>query len=167
MTALSLAELQRLANETWREVWCTRIGNKIELHQVKPSGQMIGMLFEEILKHKLHAQDPKAWPLERKKGDKDLHYAPDPRLSIEIKTSGQKGYEVFGNRSYALSDVKDNKAAYFLVINYTGPQLRRVRFGYLTQQHWLAQKSSSGQQCKLNLLGKAALIDLLSEAKNN
>ena len=160
-TPLPLPELQRLANETWREVWCTRIGYKIELQHVKQSGQMIGMLFEEILKHKLHARDPIAWPLERRKGDKDLHYAPDPRLSIEIKTSGQRGYDVFGNRSYALSNVNANKAAYFLIINYTGPQLRRVRFGYLTQQHWLPQKSSSGQQCKLNTEGQAALMDLI------
>ena len=88
--AIPLDLLQRYVNETWRELWSTRIGYQIELHHVKPSGQIVGMLFEEILKHKLNSQDPNTWPLERRKGDKDLHYAPDTRLSIEIKTSGQK-----------------------------------------------------------------------------
>ena len=159
-TALPLNTLHCLVQESWHELWTTRIGNSIELHKLRPSGQMVGMLFEEILKHKLHALDPQAWPLARIKGDKDLHYAPSPDLSIEIKTSGQKGFAVLGNRSYALSSVKNNKASFFLILNYTGVNLRRVRFGYLTQKHWVAQQSSSGQQCRLNAAGHATLHEL-------
>src|SRR5690606_19671551 len=75
--------------------------------------------------------------------------------SIEVKSSGQAGMKVFGNRSYGKGADNDElaskpeKSGYYLVVNFFGTSLTNVRFGWIDHSDWKSQTSESGQAASL------------------
>jgi len=87
--------------------------------------------------------------------DKDIVYINDESLSIEMKSSGQMKYEIFGNRSYnkesknSHNSLKD-KSSYYITINFSGKTLTLIRFGWIDQDDWTPQLSENGQAATLS-----------------
>ncbi len=104
------------------------------------------------------ARHPGVWRGDKSGDEKDLVFIPDPRFSLEIKTSSHRT-QIFGNRSYAqrLTDSKKSKAGYYLAVNFEAfgksgakPSVRRIRFGWLDHTDWIGQKAATGQQARLS-----------------
>lgn len=91
--------------------------------------------------------------------DKDLVCIDNDNYSIEIKTSSSKN-SIFGNRSYGIQSNKENtkkKEGYYLAINFEKcteeiekPDIRLIRFGWLSHSDWISQTSETGQQASLS-----------------
>lgn len=86
--------------------------------------------------------------------DKDIVYINDTRFSFEIKTSGQRGVKVFGNRSYGqklqnVDHAKKDKSGYYLTVNFHKDNLNLIRFGWIDADDWKSQTSSTGQMASL------------------
>ncbi len=100
---LSLDELEEVAVGVWRVLWQTRIGEgeaTIRLDEFDVPSTVIGFLFEKLFTRELESRRPKQWRGGRAKHEKDLVCLTDGQFSTEIKTSGQLGDKVYGNRSY-------------------------------------------------------------------
>jgi len=103
----------------------------------------------------LQKKFPGLWRGAREKGDKDIVYLPDESLSIEMKTSGQLGTKIFGNRSYGQQSsdplrALKKKSGYYLTINFFGTTLNLIRFGWIDHSDWKPQKSPTGQMAGLS-----------------
>ena len=117
--------------------------------------QVTGFFFEkllaEVLKHKTQEQ----WRGGQEKSEKDLVCLENLQFSIELKTSGQLGLKLFGNRSYGQqleADPKVDKvdrSGYFITVNFYGSQLSLIRFGWIDHEDWVSQKSETGQASSL------------------
>jgi hypothetical protein len=151
---LKLEDIRDIALETWDVLWSTTIGSgatSIPLKDVDPPATVVGYFFEKLLARALAARFPSKWRGCQSKDEKDLVYVPDPRASIEVKSSGQLGLKIFGNRSYGqvateLGRVtKADKSGYFLTINFYGQTLNLLRFGWIDHSDWKPQKSQTGQ----------------------
>jgi hypothetical protein len=75
--------------------------------------------------------------------------------SIEIKTSGQLGLKIFGNRSYGKSVenpdlAKKEKSGYYITVNFYDRIINLIRFGWIDHSDWKAQSSESGQSAGLS-----------------
>ncbi len=70
-----------------------------------------------------------------------------------MKTSGQMGYKIFGNRSYNKNSKNKNnikdKSAYYITINFSGKTLTLIRLGWIDQEDWNSQVSENGQAATL------------------
>jgi hypothetical protein len=100
---LSLAVIHDVALEAWHQVWKTAIGtppDAIPLCEIDPPAQIVGHFFEKLMARVLANRFPGAWRGTSERNEKDLVYLPNSIFSIEIKSSGQLGLRVFGNRSY-------------------------------------------------------------------
>jgi hypothetical protein len=100
---LSFGEIEELAIEAWRVLWETRIGEgeaAIRLDEFDVPSMVAGFLFEKLLARALESRYPEQWRGGQAKHEKDLVHLADPRFSTEVKTSGQLGDKVYGNRSY-------------------------------------------------------------------
>ena len=94
-----------------------------------------------LLAGEMERRLPALWHGTQSKGQKDLVYIPDPNLSIEIKTSGQAGFKVYGNRSYgqkAESELlaKKEKSGFYITVNFFGQILTLIRFGWIDAEDW-------------------------------
>lgn len=154
---LELEEIRDIALSSWQAVWSTRIGtdlNHLPLRDVLPPATVIGYFFEKLFAHELARRYPNMWRGSMSSAEKDIHCIPDPRFSIEVKTSGQLGLKVYGNRSYnqALANggtSKKDKSGYYLIVNFYGEILNLIRFGWIDGSDWQPQKSPTGQMAGL------------------
>lgn len=143
----------------WDAILNTKIGGKAQVGvHTFPRPQIMGTFLHELVPLEYNDRYPGRWRREETPDEKDLVYVPDNSLSVEIKTSSNK-YQVFGNRSYAQTGgiSKKDKSGYFLTINFEKfdrsqrrPSVRLIHFGWLDDSDWIGQKSSTGQQARLN-----------------
>jgi ScaI restriction endonuclease len=142
----------------WNTLWETRIGageNTFPLQEMALPAQVTGFFFEKLLATVLKNKTQEKWRGGTKKFDKDLVFLEDPQFSIELKTSGQLGLKLFGNRSYGkqieenLKVDKVDRAGYFITVNFYGSTLSLIRFGWIDHEDWVSQKSETGQAATL------------------
>ena len=144
----------------WDSIFKSRLGDKgfkIGKH-IFPKPQIMGFLLHELIPLEFAARYPTVWRAESTSGDKDLVYIPDPKLSVEIKTSSDKAH-IYGNRSYAQKSgaTKKSKSGYYIAVNFEkftkkrkNPKVVLVRFGWLDHSDWMGQVAASGQQARLD-----------------
>jgi hypothetical protein len=157
---LNMKEVVEVVLLAWDAIFASQIGPhgfKIGTH-LFPKPQIMGFLLHELIPLEFAVRYPNKRRGEEQAGDKDLVYIPDPRFSVEIKTSSHKS-KIFGNRSYAQrpTDAKKSKSGYYLAINFdrfdkrkkTRPKIVRVRFGWLDHSDWIGQAAATGQQAHL------------------
>lgn len=155
---LDMIFFRDLILEIWELLWESRIGGSqygLSMAEIDPSAPVVSSFFEKLLTNRLSRLQPGIW-----RGgagiEKDIHHVPDPALSIELKMSGQLGFKVFGNRSYAISNREDHggtirkeRSGFYLIINFYGKRITLIRFGWIDGIDWVAQKAESGQMASL------------------
>lgn len=154
---LELEELRDAALTAWQTLWKTKIGSKatsLRLTEITLPATITGYFFEVLLGAELSRRFPEAWKRGESKREKDLVYVPRPEYSVEVKTSGQFGFKVFGNRSYGQkqanqSDAKKEKSGYYLTVNFFGQVLTLMRFGWIDADDWDPQQAPTGQMAGL------------------
>lgn len=154
---LDIKEIIELVHIAWDGVWSTEIGKgkaRLKLHEVEPPATVVGYFFEKLLGKELATRYPKQWIGGTTGDQKDLHCLTDPNLSIEVKSSGQRGLKIFGNRSYGqevenADRAKKDKSGYYITVNFFGDRLNLIRFGWIDGSDWVAQKSPTGQMAGL------------------
>jgi hypothetical protein len=160
---------------SWKDVFDSKLGlrgYRIGL-DIKPKPQIMGFFLHEFLQLEIAHRYPGVWRGEISASDKDLVYIPDPKYSIEIKTSSHPA-KIFGNRSYAQESKssKKSKSGFYIAINFEKflPQsascdITKIRFGWLDTEDWRGQSSQSGQQASLSPQVEAGkLVTLYSKA---
>ena len=158
---LNQRELVEVVLQAWNAIFESKIGPhrfRIGTH-LFPKPQIMGFFLHELIPLELATRYPNKWRGEEEAGDKDLVYIPDPKFSVEIKTSSHKA-QIFGNRSYAQkpTDAKKSKSGYYLAINFESfdkrrrarPKIVRIRFGWLDHTDWIGQAAATGQQAHLD-----------------
>jgi hypothetical protein len=141
----------------WNALWATTIGKgaaSVPLLDIALPATVVGYFFEVLLGRELARRYPGQWQQGNAGDQKDLHFVEDPRFSIEVKASGQRGVQIYGNRSYGqevqnLARAKKDKSGYYLTVNFTGSTLKLVRFGWIDGSDWVPQKSPTGQMAGL------------------
>ena len=154
---LQLPVLRDAAVATWSTLWQTTLGEgqtSVRLSELSVPATVVGYFFEVLLARELGRRFPGAWRGNRSKEEKDLVYEPDPSLSIEVKTSGQLGLKVFGNRSYGQkasgeAPVKKEKSGYYVTVNFFERVLTLIRFGWIDADDWDPQQAATGQMAGL------------------
>ena len=137
----------------WDTLWRTQVGTgatAVPLASLSVPATVIGYFFEVLLSRELEARFPSVWRGSSSKNEKDLMYLPNPLLSVEVTTSGQHGYRIFGNRSYGQKSARRSTAAkeksgYYVTVNFYGQVLTLIRFGWIVATDWNPQKSQTGQ----------------------
>ncbi|MFA5136022.1 MAG: ScaI family restriction endonuclease [Patescibacteria group bacterium] len=147
-----------ICNIAWKEIFNSTIGGIIKIgDQVNLTPQMIGNFLHILIAHHLKELDSKLWRKETNKGDKDIVYIPNDFYSFEIKTSSSVN-DIYGNRSYGqpqADNSKKGKDGYYLAVNFSKPtkeklpEITKIRFGWIEHSDWIAQRSPTGQQCRL------------------
>lgn len=71
-----------------------------------------------------------------------------------MKSSGQLGYKIYGNRSYGQkveneAAAKKDKSGYYITVNFFGRTLTLLRFGWIDADDWQAQRAATGQMAGL------------------
>lgn len=141
----------------WNTLWKTTVGagpTSVALTDLNVPATVIGYFFEVILAAELALLYPDHWRGSQSKAEKDLVYLPDQSYSVEVKTSGQSGYRIFGNRSYAqraerIDRVQKEKSGYYLTVNFFGQTLTMLRFGWIDEDDWMPQAAPTGQMAGL------------------
>lgn len=155
---LKLDELLEVTLQAWELVWDTRIGSgetAIRLEDIDVPATVVGYFLEKLIAKELERRYPNAWRGGLAKTEKDLVYIIEPDYSIEVKTSGQLGTKIFGNRSYSKgagegeAASKPEKSGYYLAVNFHEKTLLLVRFGWIDWSDWAGQKAQSGQAASL------------------
>lgn len=154
---LTLGQIHDVAQTSWQRLWRTTVGDEVlgfPLAELDPPATVIGYFFEKLIAKELTARLPGQWRGGRG-SEKDLHCISDPTRSIEIKSSGQLGYKVYGNRSYGqhvvnVGAAKKDKSGYYITINFHAQVLTRLRFGWIDADDWHAQKAATGQMAGLS-----------------
>ena len=154
---LKFAELLDAATTAWATLWQTTVGAgtlSAKLSDLKVPATIVGYFFEVLLARELERRAPILWRGNLSKEDKDLVYIPDPAFSIEIKTSGQAGFKVYGNRSYGQKTgaeivAKKEKSGYYITVNFFHQTLTLIRFGWIDADDWDPQLSPTGQMAGL------------------
>jgi hypothetical protein len=126
----------------------------VPLKDLAVPATVVGYFFEVLLAKELESRFPQLWRGHESKDEKDLVYLPNPSLSVEIKTSGQFSFKVFGNRSYGQeaqkqSLVKKEKSGYYITMNFTGRTMNLLRFGWIDASDWSPQAAPTGQMAGL------------------
>lgn len=141
---------------SWNRLWNTRIGDTavgFPLAEINPPATVIGYMFEKLFANELATRLPGRW-----RGgigsEKDLHCMEDGSLSVEMKSSGQLGDKIYGNRSYGQSlqignSAKKDKSGFYITVNFYGQTLTLLRFGWIDASDWQSQQSSTGQMAGL------------------
>jgi ScaI restriction endonuclease len=152
---LNLDTIRDVALIAWGVLWQTKIGEGdtiIRLDEIDVPATVVGYFFEKLFARELERQHPAQWRGGgRRKEEKDIVYVPNPTFSIEMKSSGQLGTKIFGNRSYnqqtqESSQVsKIDKSGYHITINFYQQTLNLIRFGWIDLDDWKPQKSATGQ----------------------
>lgn len=144
------------AIQSWNRLWSTRVGDEsvgFPFADIEPPAIVVGYFFEKLFSKELATRLPGQWR-GGKGSEKDLHCITDESMSVEMKSSGQLGYKIFGNRSYGQKvenedAAKKDKSGYYITINFHGQQLTLLRFGWIDASDWQAQKSATGQMAGL------------------
>ena len=144
--------LLRVIHTSWQTLWASRIG-PLGLRDLAIDAQVVGKFFQELMLLELRAEDPERWRAGSPR-EKDFECVEDASQSFELKMCGQLGgREVFGNRcsaqGYASSSGKD-RSGWLLTINYSGHVINLVRFGYISGDDWIGQRTASGNSSRLH-----------------
>ncbi len=169
---LNKQDIHDIAVKSWSLLWETKIGKIISVREAGLSAQVIGNFFQKIFTHQLENKFKDDWRGDSYKKDKDLVYIKDINFSVEMKSSGQPGYELYGNRCTSLdvnkkSSGKD-KSGYYITVNFIGDKLTLLRFGWIDNDDWQPQKSPTGHAATLDKdVYKYKLIDINGSYRNN
>ncbi len=154
---LKSPELLDAATTAWATLWQTTVGTgaiSVRLSDLRVPATIVGYFFEVLLARELERRAPTSWRGNLSKEDKDLVYIPDPAFSVEIKTSGQAGFKVFGNRSYGQKSGTDlipkkEKSGFYITVNFYHRTLTLIRFGWIDASDWDPQEAPTGQMAGL------------------
>jgi hypothetical protein len=156
---LDTAAIYDVALKAWDDIFNSGIGSKpFKIGQdLFPRPQIMAYFLHELIPLEFARRYPGVWRREETADEKDLVYIPDPKYSIEIKTSSS-AKSIFGNRSYAqeTGNPKKSKSGYYLAINFQKfgparkPQIVAIRFGWLDHSDWIGQAAATGQQARLD-----------------
>lgn len=154
---LTPALIHDAALVSWNTLWNSTVGDAatgFRLAELNPPATIVGYLFEKIFARELARRLPNDW-----RGgvgsQKDLHCITNEAMSVEMKSSGQLGYKIFGNRSYGQKleneeAGKKDKSGYYITINFYGQTLTLLRFGWIDSSDWKAQAAATGQMAGLS-----------------
>lgn len=149
--------IREVALYSWDILWQTKIGKDatvMNLEEINPPATVVGYFFEKLFAKELQKRYPKEWRGTQSKDEKDIVYTKEPKFSIELKTSGQLGTEIFGNRSSGQKVenevlAKKEKSGYYITVNFHKTTLTLLRIGWLenSSEHsdWKSQSSQTGQ----------------------
>ena len=154
-----LDELVSVVLKSWSSIFESTLGSGFRIGtDIFPRPQILGFLLHELIPLEFERLRPGVWRRDAGAGDKDLVHVDDDTMSIEIKTSSNKG-QIFANRSYGQpndSQGKKDKSGYYLAVNFERwedssglPRVRLIRFGWLDHVDWHSQVQASGQQASL------------------
>ena len=154
---LNLETIRRVALKSWDTLWRTTIGEgelSVNLWELDIPSTVVGYFFEKLFAKELETENPTLWRGGKNKEDKDIVYIPDSFYSIEIKSSGQLGIKVFGNRSYGqnienIESEKKEKSGYYITVNFYERTLNLIRFGWIDHTDWKPQIAQTGQAASL------------------
>lgn len=150
--------IRDVALASWDTLWRTKIGYAeaaIPLDELGLPATVVGYFFEKLFARELQLRFPKEWRGGKAKDEKDLVYLAEPRFSTEMKTSGQLGFKIFGNRSYSQAAAdgslvsKIDRSGYYITVNFWGKMLTLIRFGWIDSEDWRPQAASTGQAASL------------------
>lgn len=149
---LSKEEILDISIICWNKLWTTKVAGIIDLNDVELPATVVGYFFQKLFAHELQSRFNGEWSGEQEKAHKDLVYISNEKYSTEMKSSGQLGYKVFGNRSYCQkSDIPSKaKAGYYITINFFDKTLNLVSIGWIDKEDWKCQKAESGQAATLS-----------------
>ena len=148
---LSTSEILEISLIAWDKLWTTKVGNIITLNEVELPATVVGYFFQKLFAHELSSRYKDKWIGEQNKADKDIVYINDTFYSIEMKSSGQMGYKIFGNRSYCQKSDNPSKAksGYYITVNFNEQILNLISIGWIDQSDWKCQDAESGQAATL------------------
>lgn len=149
-------QILEVVQNAWNRLWKTKVGDQslgFSLQDIDPPATVVGYFFEKLFSKELAAKFPTIW-IGGSGAQKDIHCLIDDSKSIEMKTSGQMGTKIFGNRSYGqkvenADAQKKDKSGYYITVNFFAQALTLVRFGWIDADDWQAQKSPTGQMAGL------------------
>jgi hypothetical protein len=149
--------IRSVAEAAWGKLWETTVGSgrtAIRLAELDVPAMVAGYFFEQLFAREMQCRFPGKWRGTQGKDEKDLYYIPDPKISIEVKTSGQLGLKVYGNRSYGqqLQNeqlAKKEKSGFYITVNFFRGTLTLLRFGWIDASDWMPQASPTGQMAGL------------------
>ena len=155
---LPLETIREISLKSWDILWQTTVGDgelAIPLYSLDVPAMVVGYFFEKLFAKELQMREPQVWRGGVSKEEKDLVYIPNQLYSIEIKTSGQLGLKIFGNRSYGKSGenpdlAKKKKSGYYITVNFYDRMINLIRFGWIDHSDWNAQLSQTGQAAGLS-----------------
>lgn len=170
---LKLDAIRDVAISSWGTLWLTKIGEgdtAIRLDGIDVPATVIGYFFEKLFARELESRFPTIWRGGQSKDEKDIVCIANPLFSIEMKTSGQLGTKIFGNRSYGQKAADESlvskveKSGYYITVNFYGKTLTLLRFGWIDAADWKPQKSATGQAASLsNDVYKYKLIEIAGD----
>lgn len=148
---LSKEEILDISLICWDKLWTTKVANIIDLKEVDLPATVIGYFFQKLFANELENRYSQEWRGEKDKSDKDLVNLKNSGFSTEMKSSGQMGYKVFGNRSYGQSSDTPSKAksGYYITVNFYNQTLNLVSLGWIDKEDWKCQNAESGQAATL------------------
>lgn len=158
---LNMNELVQVVIDCWEGILDTRLGTgRYQIgHDIFPTPQIMAFLLHELIPLELARRHPGTWRRDNSSDEKDVVYTPDDRYSFEIKASSSRT-GIFANRSYAQPspNAKKHKAGYYLAVNFEKfegmhikPRITWIRMGWLDHTDWIAQRSATGQQARLDI----------------
>lgn len=152
---IPLNEVLEIAILAWDKLWSSLIGEDIKISEVDLPATVVGYFFQKLFAHELAKRYPNSWRGETYKSDKDLVNLDDIFFSTEMKSSGQRGYGLYGNRSYNQQSVNANtvgkdKSGYYITLNFYKQSMTLLRIGWIDQDDWIPQGSQTGQAATLH-----------------
>ena len=159
--------LKKIVNDSFNELFESSVGGLEIGKDIFIPPQATGVILEKLISKKI-TEMSSVWKEGIQKNEKDVVNTENDLYSFEIKTSSSKT-GVFGNRSYGhISENKvKNREGFYLIINYKIPKpndvsyhIHKIRFGWIEDKDWIAQKSQSGQQASLSTECKRKLKEL-------
>lgn len=147
---ISTEEILKIATISWSRLWRTVVGGRINISEVELPATVVGYFFQKLFSHELKNRYPLAWKGEGLKSDKDLVNIVNPHFSTEMKSSGQLGYSLFGNRSYNQQSETSgfsgkDKSGFYITLNFYGQTMTLLRLGWIDQDDWIPQGAQTGQ----------------------
>jgi hypothetical protein len=154
---LKLPTIVSVAVSAWETLWKTTVGagkTAVRLYDLRVPATIVGYFFEILFAKELQRRSPELWRGGASKDEKDVVCLKDASLCIEIKTSGQCGFKVYGNRSYGQRSkndllLKKEKSGYYITANFFERSLTLLRFGWIDAEDWDPQEAPTGQMAGL------------------
>lgn len=154
---LEMKEIVDVVTCSWHRLWKTQIGDEklsFPLLEIDPPATVVGYILEKLIAKELTLRYPQTWRGGHLDNDKDIVCTTNANFSFEIKSSGQRGVKIFGNRSYGQklqneNYAKKDKSGYYLTVNFRKDKPNLIRFGWIDAEDWISQKASTGQMASL------------------